>query len=1123
MSKKGFTLIEVVTVIFIIGMLFLIAVPPITKLIKDSKADLYEKQLTNIQLAASNWVSDNLGIIYGDTEIEITLRDLKDGGYIDEDVANPKTGKPFSDEMIIIIKPGTGKEVSYEIKDDTIKDNQDDSNYPSILLIGKKIEYVEINTPYQETKSVKVIDNNGNEVSTSIEVAYKKKINNIYEDVETIDSSSLSQYQVVYSATVDGKTVNTIKNVIVRDTIKPEIMVNGKTTNQKIIVDLNQSYTIPTATATDNSNESINVDVTGTVDTSKVGNYQIVYSASDSSGNEAKLVLSVEVTEKLSCQIEVLPDTATRQAELKIVPSNSFVKEYAFEEEEFSDNNVKKISQNGTYKAKVKDIRGRIADCEITVRNIDNESPVITFDPTSDNVCHNSSYNVTLTATDDIEVTSLLYCQTTGNNSSCTPTTTANPTGTSISIDTDSNYHVICAQATDRVGNITTECSNEEGNYYSLDTTGPEISNNITPTTADGSNGWYKTLPVVNITGTDLGCGTYTGYKYQTSIDGGAYSTLSALQTNDNSLNSVIASNECKTIQYKVTGYDGNNNSSSTYTSNSFKYDKTAPVITVDGHTSDYSVEYEPVSMYEDGTAVYYNPETGQICDDYVEANSLNENKSGCMKWYIFNDDTSKDTVDMILDHNTTYGVVWNSSGDNSSGPNEILTQLQSDTSSWSDSLIRSDSYTDPLNGYTIDYSGYRARLIEANEIAKITGADTALQWDSGKPYGTTIGTQSSYYYLDGAYGTDSVWQTKVATSIGASHYAWLFNYTSGCTSYGCNTADSGTNGYWTSSASAVGSYGAWDVGGGGYVSGNSVFLSSSYGLRPVITIDKSILNIEPTSEYEIPTGTATDNCGGSTSVTTSGSVNTSVPGNYPIVYTSTDLAGNTETLTLTLKVKDITPPVITVDGHTSDYSIEITKGIESFTLPTGTAIDDSGETIDVITSGIVNTSLVGNYEVKYTATDSSGNSTTLILTVNVIQVYANQLEYSNSTYTTCSESQCALDELYGKLTGNVVDKVNPQISFDPIPDDSYHSSNYNVTLTATGDIEVTSLLYCQTTGNNSSCTPTIVADPAGTSISINTDSDYHVICAQATDSAGNITTKCSNDGGKYYKLDKTS
>ena len=649
------------------------------------------------------------------------------------------------------------------------------------------------------------------------------------------------------------------------------------------------------------------------------------------------------------------------------------------------------------------DNAGNSTTLNLTVKVLDKTNPRITFDPISDNACHSSSYNVTLTATDNVEVASLLYCQTTGNNSSCTPTTTANPAGTSISINTDSEYHVICAQATDSSGNITTECSNSEGNYYSLDTTGPDITNNINPSTANGSNGWYKTLPTVNITGSDLGCGTYTGYKYQTSIDGGkSYSDLSALQTNDTALNNEIASNECKTIQYKITGYDGNNNSSSIYTSNSFKYDKTAPVITVDGHTSDYSVEYEPISVYEDGTAVYYNPETGQICDDYVEANSLNENKSGCMKWYIFNDEESKDTVDMILDHNIVYLDLWNSSGFTDSGPGsdsgDLLGDLKSYTSSWVGVPARTDSYTDPLNGYTIDYSGYKARLIEANEIWQITQSTNGKSgWNSAV---------DSYFFFEGSS----------LSGQGTSKYAWLYDYTYNCTSYGCNIADSGTYGYWTSSASSYNYFYVWTVDESGGISpvkspkeGDTI----NYGLRPVITIDKSLLK----TEYIIPTATATDNCSGDVTVSMSGDtqIEFSVPGSYPIVYTSTDSAGNTKTLTLTLNVKDITPPVITVDGNTSDYSIEITEGIESFTLPTGTATDDSGETIDVITSGSVNTSLAGNYEVKYTATDSAGNSTTLILTVVV--------KPSGYNVTgVCNGVECStVDSLTGVAAGTAV------------------------------------------------------------------------------------------------------
>ena len=156
---------------------------------------------------------------------------------------------------------------------------------------------------------------------------------------------------------------------------------------------------------------------------------------------------------------------------------------------------------------------------------------------------------------------------------------------------------------------------------------------------------------------------------------------------------------------------------------------------------------------YENGTAVFYNPETGKKCDDYTEGNSTTGTKSGCMKWYAFNDKEGNATVNVILDHNTTAGVAWNSTVSNS-GMKEVAEALKSNTSNWKRDL--------------------NPRLIEANEIAKITGHPT---FDASK-------TGQSGFYLD------SNNQTQTANSTNKSTYAWLFDYTNGCTNFGCNKAD---------------------------------------------------------------------------------------------------------------------------------------------------------------------------------------------------------------------------------------------------------------------------------------------------------------------------------------------
>lgn len=259
--------------------------------------------------------------------------------------------------------------------------------------------------------------------------------------------------------------------------------------------------------------------------------------------------------------------------------------------------------------------------------------------------------------------------------------------------------------------------------------------------------------------------------------------------------------------------------------------------------------------VYENGTAVYYNPVTGKMCGDYKEENSLNENKTGCMKWYIFNDDKNRATVNMILDHNTTGNVAWASledyvaaggteeeygeNGNNSKGPLTVIKRLNEDTEKWENT----------------------ARLITADEVASITGAKDALNWTSNKPYADTPvkGTSISYYYLD---GTDGTWQTQVSTTQGASKYAWLFDNTYGCTSYGCNILDDNkygpsesTNymfGYWTSTPMVNRSDIAWLVDRSGSLHSNRVIVSRLYGVRPVITISKKNMeNVQIETVYD--------------------------------------------------------------------------------------------------------------------------------------------------------------------------------------------------------------------------------------------------------------------------------
>ena len=224
-----------------------------------------------------------------------------------------------------------------------------------------------------------------------------------------------------------------------------------------------------------------------------------------------------------------------------------------------------------------------------------------------------------------------------------------------------------------------------------------------------------------------------------------------------------------------------------------FAYDGKELTQTKNGTTEDV----KKYKVYTNGTEIYYNPETGKKCTTAVSTPGTN---SGCMKWYAFNDDDKSSTVNVILDHNTTARVAWNSTGNNSE-MKEVADALKKDTSTWKNT----------------------ARLIKANEIAKITGN---TGFDASK-------TGQSLFYFD------SNNQTQTANASNKSKYAWLFDYTYDCTSYGCNKADSSTWGYWTSTRKIDGSAYAWRVIRLGNLLDDAVAYSG-YGVRPVITISKS-------------------------------------------------------------------------------------------------------------------------------------------------------------------------------------------------------------------------------------------------------------------------------------------
>ena len=94
--RKGFTLVEMLSVIVVLGIIALIAFPAVDSAIKDSRQKAYDKNVEFIEKSATTYsVTNDLG--YSEEYKTLSLQTLKDAGLLkDEDIINPKDGTVMS-------------------------------------------------------------------------------------------------------------------------------------------------------------------------------------------------------------------------------------------------------------------------------------------------------------------------------------------------------------------------------------------------------------------------------------------------------------------------------------------------------------------------------------------------------------------------------------------------------------------------------------------------------------------------------------------------------------------------------------------------------------------------------------------------------------------------------------------------------------------------------------------------------------------------------------------------------------------------------------------------------------------------------------------------------------------
>lgn len=208
MRNKGFTLIEILAVIVLLGMISLIAVPTVRDMIKNSKQKLYNEQINLIEDGLKNWANANIFLLPEENEtIKLSLGQLKQAGYVDPKITNPKNNKCFSNSILLNITRYNNNYI-YEVEEEAYVDCTLIKDTPTIKLNGSVVEILSIGDNHLD-KGVLAQDASGKDITNSV-------VTTISGSGTQINTTIKGNFVIEYSVTNGGKTTTAIRNVFVK-------------------------------------------------------------------------------------------------------------------------------------------------------------------------------------------------------------------------------------------------------------------------------------------------------------------------------------------------------------------------------------------------------------------------------------------------------------------------------------------------------------------------------------------------------------------------------------------------------------------------------------------------------------------------------------------------------------------------------------------------------------------------------------------------------------------------------------------------------------------------------------------------------------------------------------------
>lgn len=191
MKEKGFTFIELLAIITIMGIILLISVPNITKQLRQNSSNEYNQFTSDLFLATESYITnyiDTLGLNEIGQSEKIQVERLVKNGYVKSTTINPKTNEKINLESYILVTLNEDKTYHYTFIDEKMtlcttsyeyekgsvyKCDPGDGEYRNFYLLSENEDTVEL-----------IMDKNiGKNVSASNAQSYLEEVTKKWSNV----------------------------------------------------------------------------------------------------------------------------------------------------------------------------------------------------------------------------------------------------------------------------------------------------------------------------------------------------------------------------------------------------------------------------------------------------------------------------------------------------------------------------------------------------------------------------------------------------------------------------------------------------------------------------------------------------------------------------------------------------------------------------------------------------------------------------------------------------------------------------------------------------------------------------------------------------------------------------